>query len=334
MMPLRLLASFVSRLRTLVTANLGLKLISIALAALLHMVVQRDSVKESELAVPITVTNVAKNKVFVGEAPEAVKVRVRGRRGAIQQLLREHAGRLAMDLAAYRDGERYVFDLRNVEVQLGAPQIEVLAVEPPSLLVRLDQAAEVTVPVEVPISGEPAPGFRQSQKGAVVDPARVKVFGPASQVRQVRSVRTNPLDLHGADHDIRVLLRLVPPGDRRVQLSVEEVSVEVALEEREVVKTLENQPIVVRGCPSGQRCLLTPGEVTIRAEGLARAVAALVEKPPVNLVFADLTGVQADEPVKLAVHPVAGVTLSVTPPVAKWSLLRESAAPPTAPTAR
>ncbi len=331
MTTLRLLLSLGSRLRTLVTGNLGLKLVSIALAGLLHVVVERDSVKDSELAVPLSVTNVAKNKVFVGEAPDAVKVRVRGRRGAIQQLLRDHALRLSMDLAAYRDGERFVFDPRTVEVQLGAGQIEVLAVEPPSLLVRLDQAAEVTVPVEVPISGEPAPGFHQSQKGVVVEPMRVKVFGPASQVRLVRSVRTNPLDLHGADHDIRVLLRLVPPGDRRVQLSVEEVVVEVALEEREMVKTLENQPVVIRGCPADQRCAVTPAEVTIRAEGLARAVTALAEKPPVNLVFADLSGATPENPVKLSVHPLPGVTLTLQPPVAKWSMLRESAPPPSAP---
>ncbi len=333
MTPFRLLGRFALRVRTLVTANLGLKILSIALAALLHMVVQRDSVKESELAVPIALINVAKTKVFVGEAPEAVKVRVRGRRGAIQQLLRDRPGRLSIDLAAYRDGERFVFDPRTVEVQLGSSQIEVLGIEPPSLLVRLDQAAEVTVPVEVPISGEPATGFRQSQKGAVVDPARVKVFGPAGQVRSVRSVRTNPLDLHGADHDLRVLLRLVPPGDRRVQLSVEEVTVEVALEEREIVKNLENQPIMVRGCPPAQRCILTPAEVTIRAEGLARAVTALAEKPPVNLVFADFANATPDEPIKLSVHPVAGVTLTLLPAVAKWSMLRESAAPPAAPAA-
>jgi hypothetical protein len=150
-------------------------------------------------------------------------------------------------------------------------------------------------------------------------------------VRQVRTVRTNPLDLHGADHDLRVLLRLVPPGDRRVQLSVEEVVVDVALEEREISKTLESLPVAVRGCPSGQRCVLTPGEISVRVDGLAHAVTELAEKPPLNLVFADLTGARPDDPVKLAVHAVPGVTLTLTPPVAKWTMLRESAAPSPAP---
>ena len=326
MTPTRLITSAAGRARTLVTANIGLKVISIGLATLLHLVVQRDSVKESELAVPLTVTNVARNKVFVGEAPEAVKVRVRGRRGAIQQLLRDRSGRLQMDLSAYRDGERFVFDPRAVEVQLGAAQVEVLGVEPASLLVRLDSAAEVTVPVEVPISGEPAPGFHQGQKGVVVEPTHVKVFGPAAQVKLVRSVRTNPLDLHGADHDIRVLLRLVPPGDRRVQLSVEEAAVEVALEEREVARMLDGLPITLRGCPVDMRCVLTPPEVTIRASGLARAVASLAEKPPVNLVFADLTGSKPNEAVKLAFHPVPGVTIALQPPTVKWSVVPDTAA--------
>ena len=89
----------------------------------------------------------------------------------------------------------------------------------------------------------------------------------------------------------------------------------------------------MRGCPPGQRCSLTPAEVTIRAEGLARAVTALAEKPPVNLVFADFANATPDEPIKLSVHPVPGVTLTLLPAVAKWSMLRESAAPPAAPAA-
>lgn len=331
---IRLLGSLLTRLRSLVTANFGLKLVAVALAALLHLVVQRDSVKESELAVPIAVTHLPRNKVFVGEAPEAVKVRVRGRRGAIQQLLRERPARLTLDLAAYRDGERFVFDLRTVEVQLNVGQIEVLAIDPPALLVRLDQAAEVTVPVEVPLSGEPAVGFRQSARGVVVDPPRVKVLGPAGQIKQIRSVRTNPLDLHAADHDIRVLLRLVPPGDRRVQLSQEEVAVEVALEEKEISKSMENQPVAVRGCPPQARCTVTPAEVTLRVEGMARAVMALVDKPPVNLVYADLGNASADNPVRLVAHSVAGVTVTVVPPVAKWSVLRDSPSPAGTPFAR
>ena len=106
---------------------------------------------------------------------------------------------------------------------------------------------------------------------------------------------------------------------------------EVALQEREVMKTMDNQPIAVRGCPVGQRCVLTPAEVAVRAEGLARAVAALTEKPPVNLVFADVSGADPAAPVKLSVHPLPGVTLTLQPAVAKWSMLRESPPPPASP---
>lgn len=316
-----------ARLRAAVTRNFGLKALSLVLAVVLYMVVQRDNVKESELSVPLTLTNVPAEKVFVGEAPEGLKLRVRGRRGSLQQLLREHPARVTADLKAYRDGERFVFDVEVLESQLGSSQVEVLSVDPPSMLVKLEQAATALVPIEVPITGDPAQGFHTGAKGLQLEPQKVKVTGPASQVKLVHTVRSSPLDLHGADRDVRALLRLVPPGDARLHLSVDEVAVQVTIEERDVSKTLENQPIMVRGCPPNRRCVVVPAEVTVRAEGKERAVDALVQGPPMNLVFADLVGPRTENPLKLSVHPVAGVTLTVQPPVAKWSVLGESSAP-------
>ena len=326
-----LIRNAATALRDAATHNFGLKLVSLLLAALLHLVVQRDSVRDSELAVPLVLQNIPKGKVFVGQVPEAVKLRVRGRRGAIQALLREHPARVTADLGAYRDAERFVFDLRTLEVQLGNGQIDVLGVDPPSLLVRLDTAAEVTVPVEVPVSGEPAAGFRVTTKGIVADPPRVKVTGPQGQVRQIRSVRTAPLDLHEADHDVRALLRLIPPGDVHVQLSVDEVAVEVALEERELQQTVPALPIAIRGCPTGQRCTLDPPEASVRVDGMARAVRTLVGHPPANLVYADVGSASGNGTVTLTPHPVPGVTLTVVPATAKWTA---TPAPAPAPTPR
>lgn len=313
------MTAVVTRIRDALTRNLGLKVISLVLAALLHLVVQRDSVRDSELSVPLLIQNVPKGKVFVGQAPESLKLRVRGRRGAIQQLLREHPARVTADLSAYRDSERHVFDPRALEVQLQTGQVEVLGAEPPSLLVRLDTATEAVVPIEVPVSGEPAAGFRVGAKGVQVDPPRVKLIGPQSQIRQIRSVRTGPLDLHDVDHDVRALLRLIPPGDAHVQLAVDEVVVEVTLEEREIQKTLEGLPIAVRGCPQGQRCALVPAEASVRVEGMAHSVRALLDKPPANLVYADVAGSAPDSSIPLAAHGVAGLTLTVVPSVAKWT---------------
>jgi len=312
-------------LRTFATENIGLKLLALLLSILIHVVVQRDSVRETEVDLPITVQNLPKGQVFVGALPETVKVRVRGRRGGIRELLADRTAKVVLDLGAYRDGERYVFEQDVVEQQLPSRHVEVLGVQPASIDVRLEAMEERTVPVEPTVQGEPAAGFRVLPKGVRAEPARVRVSGPASQVRRILAVRTAAVDLAGTEADLRQTARLLPPAERHVRLSAEEVTVEVNLEEQSVSRALAAQPVAVRGCPNTSRCLLEPADVELRIEGLVRAVNALLAKPPEGLVFADVAGPidRNERQVRLGVLAIKGVLVTAVPAVAKFSLLSE-----------
>lgn len=312
-------------LRDLVTHNLGLKVFALMLAVLIHVVVQRDSVRETDVDVPVALLNVPKGQVFVGNVPETVKVRVRGRWGGIRELLSDRTTKVVVDLGPYRDGERFVFEQEAVEQQLPSRHVEVLGVEPASLAVRLEALEERLVPVEAVVSGEPAPGFRVAPRNLKVEPERVKVSGPSSQVRALKSLRTAPIDLAGTDADLRVTTRLVPPADRHIRIVNDEVAIEVKLEELEIARTMPAILVVVRGCPAASRCMLDPAEVNLRVEGLVRAVHAFMARPPEGIVFADVAApLQRNERlVRIGVQPVKGLILTPTPGVAKFSLLSE-----------
>lgn len=313
------------RVRALLTENFNLKVLSVLLALLIHLVVQRDSVREFAVDVPIGVANVPADKVFVGDLPEQVEIRVRGRWRGIRELLTDRARKLICDLGTYRDGERFAFDHRWVTEQLGARDLEVLAVSPSAIDVRLENLARRKVKVEVSTTGNPASGFRVGPRGLSFKPEMVEISGPASVIRRITRLRAAPVDLTGADSDLRVRTRLMGIAGRQVKMSTEEIDVQVKLKEQELVRTLPARAVVVRGCPEGLRCPLEPADASVQVRGLARAVRSFLETPPDNLVFADMApAIEAKErTVQLRTPPVKGLTLTVVPAVAKFRLLGE-----------
>ncbi len=314
-----------SWLRGLLFDNISLKVLSLLLAVLIHLVVRRDSVRELTINVGVAVTAVPTGRVFVGDLPQEVEVRVRGRWGGIRTLLTDRNRRLGIDLAAYRDGERYAFDLRDVQLQLGAGEVEVMSVRPAAIDIRLERVAKRQVLVQVSTTGDPMPGFGIGPKSVTVVPARVEISGPANALRGVRHVRVAPIDLTGADRDLRVRARLLGVGGPHVKMSVSEVDVQVQFEEHDIVRKLKQLPIVVRGCPEGMRCQLEPPETTVTVRGKARAVLSLARRPPDNLVHADVAPAIARKQrrVRLQVPTLKGLTLSTSPSVAKFKLLGE-----------
>lgn len=313
-------------LRDLVLANRGLKLLALALAVLIQMAVQKDSVREAEVAIPLQLTGLGRDQVFTGALPEKAMVRVRGRWTAIRALLADQDAKLLVDLSSYKSGERHVFEQRSVEQQLPVDSLEVVSVQPAALDVRVEPLEERDVPIEPVVQGEPASGFRALPKLAEASPATVRISGPASAVRRVTRIRTAPVDVAGAEGDVRQTVRLLPPAERATRLALEEVQVSVPLQELELTKTLAGVPITVRGCPADTRCVLEPAEAGLRIEGPAKAVLAFVAEPPPAAVVADVQAAiqRGDRTVRLSTMTVRGLVLTPQPTVARLGILGES----------
>jgi YbbR domain-containing protein len=314
-----------SRIRGLATENLNLKVLSVLLAILIHLVVRRDNVREFAFPVPFAMQNVQEGWVFVGDLPDHIQVSVRGRWSGIRELVAGKSQRIVANLKDYRDGERYVLDHRVVQQQLVAAGVEVLAVQPSAIDVKLERLARREVPVQVSTTGEPMYGFGVGPNGLKITPRVVEVIGPARAVRKVRYVRAAPIDLTGADSDLRVRSRLLGVAGDHIKLSVEEVEVAIKLDEREIKRTLPPRSIVVRGCPDGNRCLLNPSEARLTVRGLVRTVNAFLEKVPDNVIFADVAPAIARKERRIRLHTptVKGLRLGVSPHIAKFQLLGE-----------
>lgn len=313
------------RLRELAVHNFGLKALAVLLAVLVHLVVQRDSVREADFDVPVVLTNQRRGEVFTGTAPERLRIRVRGRWAGVRELLGDPSLRLVVDLGAYRNGERYIFEARAIEQQLPVRHIDVVSATPTAFDVRLEKLEERMVLVEASTTGEAAPGFRAGPRSLRVDPDRVRLSGPASAVRRVASVRATPVDLAGTEVDLRVVASLLPPAEHLVRLGADQVTVSVHLDEGDVERTLPGVPVSVRGCPDGSRCIVDPADVAVRVEGLARAVATFVRQPPQFLVVAEVGGpiARSERTARLTAAVSKGLSITPHPATVKFAVLSE-----------
>lgn len=320
------MSGVLGQLRSLALENLNLKVLSVLLAVLIYLVVRRDTVREFTVPIQFGTANVPTGWVFVGDRPDEIRVDVRGRWSGIRELFANQGRRkFVADLRNYRDGTRFKLAKQDVKKQLGVPGVEVLEIRPSAIDVRLERLARRKVKVQVSTTGEPAEGFSVGPRGITVSPEIVEVEGPASLVKQVRRVRAAPIDLSGADSDLKVRSKLLGLAGKGLRLNVPEVEVAIKLDEGRLVRTLKGRPIVVRGCPDGIRCVLEPSEVNVTVKGLVRAVNAFVDQLPDNLVFADVGPAIArkERRIRLQTPAVEGLSLRVRPGVAKFRLLGE-----------
>jgi YbbR domain-containing protein len=296
-------------LRTHPFAHLGLKLVSVALAVLLWMMVasQRASV-ERGLRIPLELQNLPENLEMVEPPQESVDVRVRGTADAL--------GRIAPgDLVAFVDlrsaqAGRRLFHLSPERVK--APfAVIVTQVTPSSVAIRFEPSATRIVPVIPSVEGEPAPGFIVGKISA--DPATVEIVGPESLLRRVTEAITEPLWVGSARTDVQSNV-IVGVADDGVRLkSAKTAVVSVAILSAPAERQLAAVPVRTRNLSTGLKVTVTPPAVKVRVRGTRDAVAKISESSVV--AYVDLEGIgRGDYGLPVRLEPAANVGIDQLDP--------------------
>jgi len=170
--------------------KVGLLLVSALLASGLWMLVAGERTVERTMRIPLEFTNLPPRLEPIGDAPDAVDVRIRGASAALGRL---SAGDLlaVMDLRQARAGSR-LFHLDATDVR--APfSVEIVQVQPTSVAMAFEPTETKIVMVTPRIEGEPAPGL---SIGAITsDPPTVVIAGPATAVRGLNEAITEPVSI-------------------------------------------------------------------------------------------------------------------------------------------
>ena len=250
--------------------HLGLKLMAVALAMLLWLIVAGDHLVERSLRVPLEFRNIPPELELVGDPPTEVDVRLRGSSALLGRL--EPRDIVAvLDLASARPGSR-MFHLRSDEVR--APYgVEVAQVIPGTLAVDLEKSGRRTVPVVPALDGEPAPGFVIGR--VTSEPPTVEVAGPESRLRQLTGATTEPVQITGSRarvHD-NVTVGITDSAVRLVQPQNAAITVEVL--PAPVERDLAGVPIRWRNLQSGLTAKIQPILAKVIVRGRREALADL-----------------------------------------------------------
>jgi YbbR domain-containing protein len=184
--------SRLSNLRDSVFHNLGLKLMSLALAVGLWLAVAREPASEVAVDVPIAFRNMPPNLEIGSESIPKAEIRLRGPERVIRRLQPSDVY-AEIDLNGVRPGER-TFDLTAGQVHhpLGLLVVQVV---PSDVHLAFDIRLTRQVPVQPRVVGTFAEGYQIGQ--VQVDPPTITVIGPKKRVELVDAATTDPLDVTG-----------------------------------------------------------------------------------------------------------------------------------------
>jgi YbbR domain-containing protein len=250
--------------------HLGLKILAIALATLLWLIVAGDHLVERSMRVPLEFRNLPSALEIVGDPPTSVDVRLRGSSALLGRLQPSDAVAV-LDLVTARPGSR-MFHLRSDEVR--APYgVEVAQVVPSTIALDLETSGRRTVPIVPALDGEPAPGFVIGRVTA--DPATVEVAGPESRLKQLTGATTEPVEVNGSRTRVRdvVIVGITDSAVRLVQARDATVTVDIL--PAPVERDLAGVPVRWRNLGTGLRAEVRPTLTRVTVRGRRDALAEL-----------------------------------------------------------
>ncbi len=195
------------------TRDVKTKLLALAVAFALWIVVNREAEITTTVRVPIEYRNLPDGFEIVSEAPQNVQIQVRG---PSARLTPDELAQLAVVLdcsTVHRSGSR-TFNIGRREIRRPFG-IAFDSAVPSQVVLDFERSITREVPIEPEYAAPPPPGYVIA--AYTINPPRVRIEGPESHVRSVTSAQTDPIDLSNIYG--RTVIRLpVHLSDPRVRI--------------------------------------------------------------------------------------------------------------------
>ncbi len=300
--------------------NFGLKVLATVLAVVLWTYVRltvggvtKEVISQLVLQVPLETRGSGNNLVPYEKSADTITVTLRGEEAVVSSL-REGLVTAYVDVADMVSGSHWP------EVQILVPQgIQILAVEPRSVNVKLSPPMFKEVPVMVETTGEPKAGFKVSK--ASFTPRVIRLQGPEALLDQVDKI-TCLVPVDGLDETFSLTLHnlvlvnsngnAVMGLDSSIRMVPRQISATIPIQATETIHTL---PVTLENVRVDQKAgysykiEVEPQFVQVKARPQQALPAGLATE---SVRFAPSTEVQEKE---VGFSPIKGLTTIGSPKV-------------------
>jgi YbbR domain-containing protein len=232
--------------KRIITNNLSLKVGSIVIAVFLWLFAKGEQTGDRQFTIPLVIRNVPSGLITVERIPETINVVVSGDNKELVKL-------------SFWGQPYAIVDMSEA----AADRVFRVSLSP----------ANVVLPRESGVQGAPPDGYYVLGSPTAV-PDSVTVYGPASVMKSLRSVTTEPLSIVGRRVRVESSRRVVFEGPWNLHAVPREVRVAVDIEGTEVV-TLENVPVEFRHEPGFAAVTVEPTVIQIQVAGPTHLVTNL-----------------------------------------------------------
>lgn len=191
--------------------NTILKIVALIFAVALWVLVEGEKKTEVGFIIPLEFRNLPKDMAIIGEPVKEVEVRVLASKKVMAKFSPSQLS-APVDLSMTKPGiNNLIVVARDIKTSKG---VEIIKVNPSSLLVHLETISSKLVSVTVKLSGTPAAGFKV--KNISVEPDSVAIFGASGQLKDINEVYTVPMDITGIKTDKTSMLA-IPLADTELK---------------------------------------------------------------------------------------------------------------------
>jgi hypothetical protein len=250
--------------------HLGLKFLSILLAASIWLLVADQQLVERSVRAPLEFHNMPDGMELVNDPPDSVEVRLRGSSGLLGRLIPGDVVAV-LNLQAARTGTRLLHVLADeVRVPYG---VHVAQVTPSSVALTFEATGTRTVPVVPAVEGDPAPGFAAGRITA--DPSVVEVVGPVSLLQELKSATTEPVVIAKANRTVHDKVTIGVRDDKLRLRDPKAATVTVEIVPAASERTLTAVRLSAQNGSADQHVQIDPATVRLVVHGSTEALEAL-----------------------------------------------------------
>jgi YbbR domain-containing protein len=257
-----------------VSANIGLKIISLLFALFLWLYVTAQQTEKQAFRAPLELVNVPDSLAVMQEVPSAVEITVRGTKSELLKLRFLSKPKALVDCSLAKRGQVLIPLSPGIlklpaGINLGDVNIEM----PRSLSLSFDVVERRYMPVHATFKGE-VPKDMTFVGPPTIVPDHVLVSGASSALAGLTTIATDEIDLRNRRGAVseEVGLRL---GGRRVTVIPPKVLVEVELGKRTVRTIADIAPTLLQ-VEEGLRAECSPPTASLTIEGPEELVKRMV----------------------------------------------------------